>query len=583
MKAPPRLTLPAALTAAVLAITTLTPTAATEDAAPTTLSAEQQGNLVSEVVESDGAIVSTLKDVDTGQVADGTAISGSSLGESFKDSEGRAAASGLGSVAAYTTWRPSGIQGLDVSSNQSVVNWTEDYRAGARFAYIKATESADGYNTKGQPVRGYKSPTFAAQYKGAYESGMIRGAYHFAHPDDAPGAVQADYFINNGGGWSADGRTLPGMVDLEATAGQDYCYNLTPAQMVAWIRDFSNRYKARTGRVPAIYTGAYWWNQCTGNSTAFNDHPLHLPAYDISAPNKYPAGWTRYDIWQYSETGPFLRATGGGDSNVFGGTSAQLADLAKNRYYKPLGGRAPAGTVTEVQPAGYTLKGAIGRTYHALGGSAVFGTPTGNERGGLMGGGVLQGFSKNHTFYWSPATGAQPVNFNGAIGRKFAAHRWENGLGYPTTREITGLTGGGAYQVFRHGTAVNKLLWTQTTGAHLVRENTGIGGAWKRGGFERGYGYPVTDEISGLVNGGAHQVFRNGSAVYRILWSPTTGAHWLKENSAIGREWIAAGAERGYGYPTTGEYRYGTEVRQRFSNNWTVHYSTVTKRIWVTR
>ena len=70
MKATPRLTLPAALTAAVLAITTLTPVAALEEAATTrstTLSEERQGNLVSKVVESDGEIVSTLVDATTGE------------------------------------------------------------------------------------------------------------------------------------------------------------------------------------------------------------------------------------------------------------------------------------------------------------------------------------------------------------------------------------------------------------------------------------------------------------------------------------------------------------------------------------
>ena len=70
VKATPRLTLPAALTAAVLAITTLTPVAALEEAATTrstTLSEERQGNLVSKVVESDGEIVSTLVDATTGE------------------------------------------------------------------------------------------------------------------------------------------------------------------------------------------------------------------------------------------------------------------------------------------------------------------------------------------------------------------------------------------------------------------------------------------------------------------------------------------------------------------------------------
>ncbi|WP_298582767.1 CAP domain-containing protein [uncultured Kocuria sp.] len=184
----------------------------------------------------------------------------------------------------------------------------------------------------------------------------------------------------------------------------------------------------------------------------------------------------------------------------------------------------PPPTTAPITSAGYEVRGGIGRQYHALGGASVFGAPTGNERGGLLYGGVLQGFAKKHTFYWSAGTGAWPVNFNGAIGRKFAAHRWENGFGYPTTREITGLTGGGAYQVFR-----------------------------------------------------------KGNAVHKVLWSPRTGAKVVKESGAIGQRWKSAGAERGYGYPVTDEYRYGSEVRQRFSNGYTVHWSSITKRNWVTR
>ena len=181
-------------------------------------------------------------------------------------------------------------------------------------------------------------------------------------------------------------------------------------------------------------------------------------------------------------------------------------------------------TTAPITSAGHTVKGAIGTRYHALGGARVFGTPTGNERGGLINGGVLQGFSRNHTFYWTPSTGAWPVNLNGAIGRKFAATRWENGYGYPTTREVTG-----------------------------------------------------------LVNGGAYQVFRQGGAVHKVLWSPRTGARVVKETGAIGQRWKSAGFERGYGYPVTDEYRYGSEVRQRFSHGYTVHWSSITKRTWVPR
>ncbi len=44
---------------------------------------------------------------------------------------------------------------------------------------------------------------------------MIRGAYRFATPDATSGAAQADYLVDHGGGWPRDGRTLPGVLDIE--------------------------------------------------------------------------------------------------------------------------------------------------------------------------------------------------------------------------------------------------------------------------------------------------------------------------------------------------------------------------------
>ena len=66
--------------------------------------------------------------------------------------------------------------GQDVSSFQGSVNWAAQYSAGARFAYIKATEGTY-----------YTNPDFAQQYNGSYNVGMIRGSYHFATPNTTAG------------------------------------------------------------------------------------------------------------------------------------------------------------------------------------------------------------------------------------------------------------------------------------------------------------------------------------------------------------------------------------------------------------
>ncbi len=202
------------------------------------------------------------------------------------------------SVETENTWKAPGIQGLDVSSHQPTVNWPAQYSMGARFAYVKASEGLT-----------YRSPTFNSQYSGALSTGMLRGAYHFALPSISGGAAQADYFISSGGGWSPDGKTMPPLLDIEynpySSLGNT-CYNMSDAAMVGWIRDFSNRMLARTGRLPMIYTTTDWWSQCTGNSGAFGNQPLHLANYSTYVGNM-PNGWGTYSVWQYSSTGPLRR------------------------------------------------------------------------------------------------------------------------------------------------------------------------------------------------------------------------------------------------------------------------------------
>ena len=124
----------------------------------------------------------------------------------------------------------------------------------------------------------------------------MRGGYHFARPASSTGAVQAAFFVAHGGGWSGDGITLPGMLDLE-----DGCAGKSAADMVAWIASFVNKYKALTGRYPMIYTTTSWWTSCTGNSKLFAaDCPLVLARY-ASAPGTLPGAWPFYTIWQYND------------------------------------------------------------------------------------------------------------------------------------------------------------------------------------------------------------------------------------------------------------------------------------------
>ncbi|MEQ0559254.1 lysozyme [Amycolatopsis sp. NEAU-NG30] len=222
-----------------------------------------------------------------------------------------AKAEGVGAVPGVLYGNDDQQLGHDVSGHQGPVDWPGAARTGARFVYVKATEGT-----------GFVNPQFAQQYNGSYNAGLIRGAYHFARPDVSGGAEQARYFLAHGGGWSADGKTLPGALDAEYNPYGETCYGKDAAGMVAWIRDFSDTYRAATGRYPTIYTSTSWWKRCTANNGGFGDNPLWIARYNTYI-GELPAGWAVHTIWQFADRGPLP-----GDQNWFNGPADRLLALA---------------------------------------------------------------------------------------------------------------------------------------------------------------------------------------------------------------------------------------------------------------
>ncbi|MBQ1445121.1 MAG: hypothetical protein IIZ13_14875 [Renibacterium sp.] len=424
-----------------------------------------------------------------------------------------------GSTSFVPGW---GILGLDVSAWQAKVNpngsrtdnvnWQAEWNQGARFAYVKATEGTS-----------YKSDTFGQQYGSAAAVGMIRGAYHFALPSVSSGTQQANFFAANGGGWSADGITLPPLLDIEynpyASLG-DTCYNMAGTQMVNWIKEFSNRMMTLTGRYPVIYTTTDWWTRCTGNAAGFGNQALHVAAYNSVGPGTLPASWNQYSFWQYSDKGPTA-----GDSNIWNGDLAALKRFA---------------TVPEGQSN--TAADQIQRVYAQN--SALLGSSTSSVMCGLSNGGCYQAFS-NGAIIWSPNTGAQVSKF-GPIRTTWGGQGYENGaLGYPTSAENCGLKDGGCYQAYENGA----IVWSVASGAQV----SGFGpvrDSWGVQGFETGpLGYPTNRLTCGLADSGCYQMYQGGA----VIWSSKSGAQ-VSLYGPIRDRWASQGLENGYlKYPTSGQ------------------------------
>jgi GH25 family lysozyme M1 (1,4-beta-N-acetylmuramidase) len=197
------------------------------------------------------------------------------------------------------------VLGLDVSDHQPSINWSVVRAHGAQFAYIKATEGT-----------GFVNPDFASQYNGSYRVGLIRGAYHFALPGHSSGAAQARYFVAHGGGWSRDGRTLPGALDIEQNPYGRECYGLSHSALVSWIASFTITYHALTSRWPVIYTDGGFWATCTGNFRGFGEDPLWV------AGSQTLPGWSFYSFRQYAGS------TFPGDQDIFNGSQSRLSKFA---------------------------------------------------------------------------------------------------------------------------------------------------------------------------------------------------------------------------------------------------------------
>lgn len=193
----------------------------------------------------------------------------------------------------------------------------------------------------------------------------------------------------------------------------------------------------------------------------------------------------------------------------------------------------------------HLVKGEIGAKWLTV--ADALGAPIGDELCGLAGGGCVQRFERETGhIYWSPSTGAHFTR--GRIQAKYGDMGWENSnIGYPITDEICGIRDGGCFQRFQSENG--HIYWSFRSDAHFVRGAIFSRYATMR--WETGvFGYPITDERCGLRDRGCVQEFQGESG--HIYWSPASGP-WSVQG-AIFSHYQRNAWERGrFGYPVGAE------------------------------
>lgn len=192
------------------------------------------------------------------------------------------------------------IKGIDVSYYQGLnINWTSVSSTGVQFAYIKASEG-----------QGRKEPNALVQSSGAKKAGLKIGYYHFSHIDaDSP--VDEAIFFDNVLKGLPEADLIP-VLDIETNKS-----GLSPIQVTRWMEGFVQKMNQLGYPEVMIYSYTPFLNQyLVPPSTILAPTKLWIAQYTSAPAPSIPKGYSKYDVWQYSNSGKINGIQGNVDVNV---------------------------------------------------------------------------------------------------------------------------------------------------------------------------------------------------------------------------------------------------------------------------
>lgn len=199
------------------------------------------------------------------------------------------------------------VFGIDISGWVAGPDWNTVSTQGVKFVFVKASENT------------FADSKFSQHWQGSKSVGMLRGAYHFFHPEANNSMQQANIFIQAVG---ADKGELPPVLDLEQVYVNGNPISLpTGDAMLALIKQWLDAVESAFGRKPMIYASAFFLNQQAVNAAWLNNYPLWVAQYPyapgtndqyksasaiptpVSGMPQQPSGFQPWTVWQYSSKG----------------------------------------------------------------------------------------------------------------------------------------------------------------------------------------------------------------------------------------------------------------------------------------
>ncbi|WP_281336144.1 glycoside hydrolase family 25 protein [Flavobacterium eburneipallidum] len=192
--------------------------------------------------------------------------------------------------------------GFDVSEFQGEVDWdlinSIESKYSLEFVFIRATAGNDKVDSR-----------FAANWRSAKESNIIRGAYHYYRPNENS-LEQARLFIQTVQLRKGD---LPPVLDIEKLPKGQSLDSLKIG-LRRWLNAVEAHYKVK----PIIYSGEKYYDDFLKED--FSDYLFWIANYNFYR-EKIGDDWL---FWQFTEKASVSGIKGNVDVNIFNGDVEQL-------------------------------------------------------------------------------------------------------------------------------------------------------------------------------------------------------------------------------------------------------------------
>jgi GH25 family lysozyme M1 (1,4-beta-N-acetylmuramidase) len=221
--------------------------------------------------------------------------------------------------------------GIDVTEHHGEIDWRRLAGGGIAFGFALASRGDDGVDKH-----------FSRHWQAMKEARVLRGALHYFQPS-RNARSQAEQFLRCVGQFEAG--DLPPAIRLKSVrtvTGLEEWDALKRADRVGRVLEWLTAVEESCHIRPIVFTTPGFVRDHLQDHRALTAYPLWISDYGRSEQPSLPAGWDRWTLWRYAESGDMVGATKPVSLDRFNGHKRDLQAFVRAPEQMPETSEEPA-------------------------------------------------------------------------------------------------------------------------------------------------------------------------------------------------------------------------------------------------